>query len=128
MRFKTDRINKEFYNDLPTKNKKLYTVLMLLDNFTQLEFGKDICLTDIFRTKEEFDSLYSQTPPDKRPVTSPHMFWNAADIRSTDFNEPQIKRMLTFLNCFTYASGQGKPVSLYHCIAGNVFHFHIQAN
>lgn len=118
----------EQFNALQQHNPKLANTLTLLSNFTRLEFKKDITLTSVFRTQAEHDALYANTPEDKRPKSSPHMFWKAADIRSKDFSDAEIKRMLTFLNCFTYTSGQGKPVALYHTIAGNTFHFHIQCD
>jgi hypothetical protein len=127
MRFKTPRQQSDF-NELPVHNVKLKRVLEILDQFCSMEFGKDICLTDVYRTKAEFDALYAATPADKRPKTSPHCYWRAADIRSTDFTDAQIKKMLTFLNCFTYTSGQGKPVAIYHVINGNTFHTHIQVD
>lgn len=53
------------------------------------------------------------------------MHWEAADIRSYDFTDNEIKKMLTFLNLFTYAGGQ-RNVSMVHTIANNAPHFHIQ--
>jgi hypothetical protein len=125
MRFKTERIKKE-YEELPDHNRKLIGALITLDMYCATEFGKDVCLTHVFRTKQEHDELYAQTPADKRPKSSPHMFWQAADIRSTDFTDKQIEKILKLFNCFTYKSGQGKPSAIYHTISGNTFHLHLQ--
>lgn len=110
------------------QNKKLSQILKALDYFTQAEFDKEITITSIFRTQEEHDALYASTPTDKRPKWSPHMSWKAADIRSSDFTVAEKQRMLKLLNTCTYSSGQGKPVGLLHTIAGNVEHFHVQAD
>lgn len=127
MKFKTDRIKQEF-QQLYTKNRKLAEVLELLNLYTSLEFQKEITVTEILRTQAEFDALYSQTPAEKRPKTSPHLFWKGADLRSRDFTDKEKEKMKTFLNCFSYASGQGRPVCIIHTIAGNVEHFHVQCD
>ena len=79
-------------------------------------------ITSIYRTKEEHDALYKNTP--NPPPGSVHMAFEGVDIRSSDFSAADIERMLTFLNCFTFRNG--KKVALYHQVAGNAFHFHIQ--
>ena len=124
MLFKTDKVSKD-YGDLPFKNNRLYQLLLVLETYVKLEFNKDLTLTEIHRSKEEFDLLYSNTPVDKRPATSPHMRWEAADIRSSAFTGIEKQKMLKFLNAFTYQKG-ARPVALLHTIAGNVEHFHIQ--
>lgn len=124
MRFKTPRIQAEYKNELLEENPKLYRVLGMLDTFCQLEFGKDICITDLFRTEADLKDIYANAV--NPPKTSPHMFWKAADIRSTDWTPQQQAKMLQFLNAFTYKSGQGRPVAFVHAIAGNVSHFHTQ--
>jgi hypothetical protein len=122
--FKTDRQKSDF-EQLKSKNPRIVRLATALSEFCELELKKDITVTDVFRTQEEFEALYSQTPPEKRPPTSPHMRWEALDLRSSVFTDREIERMLAFLNCFSYQGGQRK-VALYHTIAGNVAHFHIQ--
>lgn len=126
MRFKTDRIQSEYKNALIEKNPKLYMLLGMLDRFCQSEFGNDVCITDLFRTEADLKLIYKDVA--NPPSDSPHCHWNAADIRSTDWTKDQKSRMLKFLNCFTYKSGQGRPVAFIHAINGNVEHFHIQCN
>ena len=123
MNFKSQRQLNDF-NELSNKNMKLLHIVTLLDNFTQLEFNKEIVVTDVFRTKEEFDALYAATPVEKRPASSPHCTWNAVDLRSNTFTDSEINTMLTFLNCFK--NKNNKKVAIYHSIAGNVNHFHLQ--
>lgn len=127
MNFKSDRIKQE-YDSLTALNPKLHDILSLLFTYCLYEFNKKITLTSIFRTQAEHDALYANTPPESRPKSSPHMFWKAVDIRSTDFNDKEKQKMLAFLNCFTYTSGQGRPVAMCHTVAGNVEHFHIQSD
>ena len=129
MKFKTDRIRSEYQTQLLTRNPKLSALLGILDQATQLEFNKEITVTEILRTQAEFDALYSQTPPEKRPKTSPHLTWRAADFRVKDFTDKEQEKIKAFLNgFFTYASGQGRPVCIVHTIAGNVLHGHIQCD
>lgn len=124
IQFKTDRQKEEWFQ-LQSKNYKLYRLVKALNEFTELEFNKDILLTEVFRTQAEFDSLYTQTPIEQRPKTSPHLNWGAVDLRSSIYSDREIQRLLSFLNVFTYFGGQRK-VALYHTIAGNTMHFHIQ--
>lgn len=123
MNFKTSR-EKEEYDKLVGTNTDLYTIIISLDTFCRLEFHKEITITSVFRTQEEHTALYAQTPPEKRPATSPHCKWNAVDIRSAGFEAEEINRMLAYLNQFKNVSG--KPTALYHQIAGGAPHFHIQ--
>jgi hypothetical protein len=125
MRFKTERIHNEFIDLQNTKNKKLGSILNILDEYCQIEFGKDICLTEVFRTPEEQVELYRKSA--SHPKTSPHMYWKAVDVRSSDWTLVQRNRMLQVLNSFTYTSGQGKVVSFVHDV-GNGLHFHVQAD
>lgn len=122
MLFKTP-LEKTEFQDLAQHNPKLMGIVQSLDFFCQLSFGKQITLTEVFRTQIEHDQLYSQTPVGLRPITSPHCSWQAVDVRSSDFSDPQIQRMLQFLNC--YVNSNGKPVALYHKISGGAYHFHI---
>ena len=122
MQFKTPQIKLE-YETLVAKNYALWTLLNLTEAFSVFELNKSIMITHIFRTPEEQKALYSQTP--NPPATSPHERWEAADLRSSIYTEREITRLLTFLNTFTYQGGQRK-VAIYHAVAGNVNHFHIQ--
>jgi hypothetical protein len=96
----------------------------MLDNFTRLEFKKEVTITSILRTQEEHDALYAAVPAESKPPRSPHLYWSAVDIRSKDFTDAEIKRMLDFLNCFK--NNNGRPVAIYHAIPNNALHFHIQ--
>lgn len=123
LQFKTQRIRDE-YAQLPTKNPKLFELLIALEYYTRDTFKKDVVITSILRTKEENDALYVNTPVDKRPKSQPHCDWKAADIRSTIYTEQEIRFMLDYLNK-RYPNTNGKPAALYHTIAGGAPHFHL---
>lgn len=123
IKFKTERVEKEWAY-LEEVNKPLHMLIEMLESFVTLELHKDVTLTSIFRSKEEQAALYVNVPSDKKVLDSPHMHWRAVDLRSSDFTDAEIKRMLTFLNAFRYM--EGRSVALYHTIAGNVAHFHVQ--
>lgn len=122
--FKTARIKDE-YNQLPFRNKRLKNLLEFVNLYSQLAFGKPIMVTSIFRSQEEQDALYAQTPPDQKPPRSPHQDWCAADLRSSIYTPYEIDRLVAALNTIPVWGGQRKA-ALYHTIAGNVAHLHIQ--
>lgn len=124
MQTKTNRIAEEFQT-LDVKNKRLKQLIMLTDQFSKLEFGKEIVVTEIYRTVEEQKELYKHTPPDRRPKVSPHQLWHSVDLRSWIYTDREIERLLEFLNCFRYLEGQRK-VAVYHKIRMGAAHFHVQ--
>ena len=124
MKFKTPREAEE-YGELYKNNPRLVNLIISLDMFTTLEMSKSITITSIYRTQEEQDALYKDVPLEKRPKRSPHQDWKAVDLRSSDFTETEIKRIVNFANQFKYKNGT-RVTALYHTIAGNVNHLHIQ--
>lgn len=124
MRFKTERLEKE-WSILKTKNPKLADLVSSLDRTCIEFFNKDVCITSILRTQKEQDDLYKNVPIDKRPASSPHLYWNACDLRSSDFTHEEIESMLKFLNNCGHDNKYSKT-AIYHSIEGNVPHFHIQ--
>jgi hypothetical protein len=123
LRFKSDRIRDQFA-ELIRENNKLFLLLVELERYARETLNKDVVLTSILRTKEENDELYKLTPPDKRPKSAPHTTWEAVDLRGSIYTQDEIQRLLGWLNTH-YKNANGKPVALYHKIAGNVEHFHI---
>lgn len=120
---KTPKIEAEL-KLLQIHNPRLYSLLEMLSKFSELELGKDIMITSILRTQAEHDALYAATEASKRPTSSPHMFWEAVDIRSAGIPPIAKSRMLNFLNQFSFRNG--KQVAMCHAIAGGAEHFHIQ--
>lgn len=126
MKFKTSREEKEF-EQLPLKNPKLKMLLVNIDAYAIAFFSKEITITRIYCTKEEEDALYAEDMS-KRPKVSPHEVWEAADLRSRVFTEDEIDKIVNYCNTnWKYHDGS-HPVALYHMIAGNTYHFHIQVN
>ncbi len=121
IQFKTARLEGEYQSLLAT-NKRLYALLILMQEYSKLNFGKDIVVTCLYRSEAENKALYSPNP---EPAWKPHTLWLAADLRSSIFTDAEIKKLLVFLNTITVFSGQ-RNCGVYHQIAGNVFHFHIQ--
>ena len=54
---------------------------MILDltDFVGVEFNKDVMMTHILRTQSEQKALYAKEA--KKNTSSPHMRWEAVDIR-----------------------------------------------
>jgi protein tyrosine phosphatase len=125
MKYKSDRIRTEF-GQLPYKNMPLFDIITRLDSYAQDTFNKEITLTCILRTKEENDALYASTPPEQRPKATPHVFWGACDLRSSTFSDDEIASLVAWLNS-SFKNPSKAKVAIYHCIAGNAPHFHIQS-
>ena len=123
IQFKTPRIEQE-YNQLPLQNKKLYRIINLAAEYMDLEFGKPVMLTEVYRTPEENAALYKESV---QPVWRPHTMWMGVDIRSSIYTDFEIQKLLEYLNLFTVFKGQRKTAS-YHKITGNALHFHVQAD
>lgn len=124
MQFKTPRIGIE-YDLLKTNNPRLHAILAIADEYSRLEFGKGIVVTELLRTPTETAELYKEyaAPPAWRP----HENWLAADLRSSIYTDAEIQKFVTFLNMFTSFGGQRKT-AVYHAIKGNTFHFHLQTH
>ena len=116
IKFKTPEVEKEYYQ-LPVHNARLSRLLHALEIFCDLELGKPVVITEIYRSAEE-NAKQGGIP------NSPHLNWEGLDIRSTIYTEPEIERIKAFLNTFKFRNG--KQVAVYHAVPGGAFHFHIQ--
>jgi uncharacterized protein YcbK (DUF882 family) len=124
MQFKTDRIRDE-WAQLAFKNMPLFDIVTRLHDYVADTYGREIVLTSIYRTPEENESLYKDTPLGKRPQAQPHTRWAAVDIRSSIFSLDEITGILAWLNA-SFKNPSGKATAIYHAIQGNVGHLHIQ--
>ncbi len=113
---KTPRIEHEL-GQLDVQNPRLLRVLQALEAYAMLEFNKDIVLTCLYRSPEE-------NAAQGGIANSPHLSWEAADLRSSTFTGPEIDRMLGFLNWFSFRNG--KKTAICHAVAGGAAHFHLQ--
>lgn len=123
MIFKEFHMQQEF-ETLRSKNPKLANMLDIADCYITLEFNKEMVVTEVYRSEDEYKKLYA---PDlsKMPAHRPHSKYEAVDLRSSVFTDLEIQKLLTFLHLFTSYGGQ-KTSAIYHQIAGGVFHFHVQ--
>ena len=123
IQYKEPRIQQEFMS-LGENNPTLQRLLYLASEYAELEFGKPIVLTCIYRSPAENAALYSASV---EPTWKPHTLWLAADLRSSIYTPQEINKMLSVLNNVTVFGGQRKAAA-YHEIAGNVYHYHIQCS
>jgi len=124
MNFKSTKQESEFAA-LELHNKDLKNILVAIDEMVGKCFHKQITITDIYRTRDEMAAIYASVPKDKRPISSPHMFWSAADLRSFTFTPEEISTIVAYANTFKKGNIY-RLVGLCHTIPGNVEHFHIQ--
>lgn len=118
--FKTNRIRDE-YAQLLVKNPRLFYLLSELTMYVQARHKKDVVLTSILRTPEEQADLYKNSQ--KKVVKSPHLTWEAVDLRSSIYTEEEVKDILAYING-RIKNPDGKQ-SFVHAIPGNVDHFHV---
>lgn len=116
IQWKDNRLHKE-WAELPVHNRRLRKVLDALSTFAELELGKDLVITCLYRDPAENAAVGGI-------ANSPHMSWEAVDLRSSTFTQEEIDRMLAFLNCFSFRNG--KKTAICHAVAGGAKHFHIQ--
>jgi hypothetical protein len=123
--FKTPRIEMEFFSG--QLKKKLVSILYMLKVYCEIEFNKNIFITELFRMVKEQYNYYKDDPKFiKDPFTSVHQDWRGADLRSTVFTLKEIKKIVAFLNLITYRKGSKYLTVKYHKISSNVYHLHIQ--
>lgn len=92
--------------------------------YCEVEFKKDITVTEIFRTQEEQDSYYKDHESYKeKPWKSVHQYWRGADVRSKNFEHEEIQKITNWLNMVHYSTKHNTCV--YHDI-GLGEHWHIQ--
>lgn len=122
LKFKTDQERDEWVQ-MGFKNPRLVDAIIDLADTMQLMFGKDITLTEVFRTPDEQTALYKDEA--QKVAKSPHSFWKAVDIRSRDLTQHQIDFAVQYLNT-KYKNASGRPVAIFHKIAGGADHIHVQ--
>jgi len=121
---KTPRLKKEHEN-LRHQNVALYGLLEALSAMVEGTLKKNITITHLWRSQEEHNGLYAATDLLARPKSSPHMRYQAVDLRSKDFTDKEIKDIVAWVNA-NYKNPGGKVSALAHAIAGGAYHLHIQ--
>ena len=125
------RLRREF-QELQVKNQALAALMHDLAEFIEVKFKKDIVITMIFRTQQEQWDLYKKTDGAKTKRTSPHMRWDAVDIRDWVYTDAEKKAIGAFLKGNYDATnrmaplGSGSRTYWLHAIKGQAMHFHIQ--
>lgn len=121
MKFKTDRIEQEF-KQLSIKNPDLARIINWIGITAFTMFGKEIVLTDIFRTILEQVKIYGVGTK----KVSPHMLWHAVDLRSSTFTDDEIKQLVDLINNTYNKNNVYKFTAMCHEVNGFGMHFHIQ--
>lgn len=111
---------------LPDKNKELYGVVKELADWVEWEFGKDVVITQIWRSQSQQDILYKDNAKyKKKKFRSFHQIWAAIDLRSSLYTKKEIKLIIEYLE-EVYQDAQVYKV-LYHKVGKNGgYHFHIE--
>lgn len=128
---KTARIQQEF-DELQSKNFPLAALMFDLADYVSSEFKKDVVMTMIFRTQEEQWKLYEKTDGAKTKRTSPHMRWEAVDLRDRIYTRKEKLAIGKFLKDHYDATNRfprlpsGSKTYWLHAIKGGVMHFHVQ--
>lgn len=133
--FKNDstRLKDEFtkYIIKDGKNKELQNIIFDLVDYVGDNLKKNITITMIYRTQEEQDGIYAGKVNDygrkynKRPWKSPHQFYHAVDIRSSNFTSYEIVQIEDYLNCkYNQSNYYGWTARCHNVGKGD--HFHIQ--
>ncbi len=122
----SERLEDEFFFNLPHENKHLLDLLEELNKYTNRNFKKPILLTMIFRTRAEQDYLYRNSAKyAKKKFLSPHQLWHGADIRSHSFTKSEIDQIEAWINKKYNSKNYYKWTAKYHTV-GSGLHFHIQ--
>jgi len=128
---KTNKIGDEFLT-LETRNPPLAAIMKDLADFVQIEYNKDVWMTHIFRTKDQQKQIYAQESAKKQQGSSPHMRWEAVDIRDRIYTEREKKAIGSYLKKHYDSTNElatlksGSRTYWLHAIKGGAMHFHIQ--
>lgn len=126
LKVKHQRIVNE-WNTLKKKNPALAQVVWDLYVFVNDNFGKDVVITELYRTQAMQEEYYGRGTKKK----SPHQYWGAVDIRDSIYTKNEISYMLNFLknydkyNSYRLIKASQSKTVLRHSI-GRGMHFHIQ--
>lgn len=103
----------------------LLELLFYVDDFVYTNFGKNICVTEVYRTDEEQNKLY----PDNLKKVSLHMLTpvQAIDIRSWEFNEKEVEALNIAINDGWDFGFKNMQCCIFHKLKSGAYHFHIQA-
>lgn len=124
MRFKAP----ELVAELGRAHPQVVALALYLDRWFTENCGHDGMLTDVERTQAEYNQVYGVTPYlGPRPhLVAEGVRSHAVDWRSTEFTKEEIHGAQEHMNHW-FPRKDGKETLMYHQVAGNVYHFHLQA-
>jgi len=120
VRFKFSGLPDEFHRAHP----RAQALALYMDGYALRVFGKDLFVTDVERTQEEYDAVY-HTPNYSGP--RPHLPPSrAVDFRTMgELTDSQIKALVDHVNSF-WVRSDGRLTALHHTVASGAPHIHVQ--
>ncbi len=110
--------------EIERAHPRIQALALYLDDYAKRNFGKDLMLTDVERTQEEYDSIYhviSYSGP--RPHIGPQS--RAVDFMTVgELTDAQVKQTVDHVNGF-WIRRDGKLTAMHHDV-GDGIHLHIQ--
>lgn len=130
LRFKTDKLKDEFNgrNNLEgtAVDERVVFITLALAGYVDYYFNKYVVVTDVLRTQQEQDLLYSNIPEHIRPVST-HQFGRAIDVRITSFTNYELEEIKKYLNTHLVYSNTKFDTCIVHNV-GRGKHIHIQVD
>lgn len=122
----SDRLPEE-WNELHQRNSPLRNLIIDLRDHVWIKYRKNITITMIYRTDEEQDRFYANNEKyQKKKFKSPHQFYQAVDLRSSDFTDEEIQELVVYINVRYNDDNYYGWTADCHEVSGNGMHFHIQ--
>jgi len=127
LRFKQRYIESEF-KTLKRRNAPLTQLMLDLTEYVHGELKKDVVITHLLRSKRTQESIYGKNT--KR--ISPHMLWQAVDIRDRIYTPDQKLKIVTYLknydlmNRAQFIPAANSRTVWVHQVGLHGMHFHIQ--
>jgi len=121
LKFKTADIERQWKENM--LDGRLALAVWALVGFVAHHFGKDLTITDLWRSREEAKRLNAiQKLPESR--VSPHEAWRAVDFRVADFDAIELAKMQRIISDGLHYGGP-RPV-WYGAAHGTAPHVHLQ--
>ena len=120
MRFKST----DLVGELNRAHPHARALAFYLDDYAKQTLGKDLMVTDVERTKEEYARIYGQDPyTGPMPHLGPPS--HAVDFRASELTSGEIDVLCAHMNKY-WPRPDGKPTLMCHDV-GHGMHFHLQA-
>jgi len=118
---------KDEWKTLSKRNPALHSIIVHLAGYSGLTLGREIVITQIYRTEEEQKEIYGP----HCSKTSPHQHWCAVDLRCRDYSLDErahlerTLRVYDHFNKFKHLPSASRTV-LIHKVNNGGIHFHVQ--